>query len=89
MSKPVIDPTTSRVETLTSALLYLMSCYHRTPCPRIALMVLRHMEAIRGHAEAPSVLRQMCAGLCGEWAAHACPGRPPGESGKPAGGRYH
>lgn len=75
MPMPAIDPAASRVETLTSALLYLMSSYQRSPCPHVALMVLRHMEAICAHGEAPPVLRQMCAGLCGEWAANACPAR--------------
>lgn len=89
MSKPSPDPAVSRVDTLTSALLYLMSSYHRAPCPRLALMVLRHMEAICAHGEAPPVLRQMCAGLCGEWAAHACPMREPSGADDPGGGRPH
>lgn len=88
MSRPLPDPAASRVDTLTSALLYLMSSYHRTPCPRIALMVLRHMEAICGHQQAPPVLRQMCAGLCGDWAGRACVGGPGSVRG-PGRGRVH
>lgn len=88
MSKPLPDPAVSRVDTLTSALLYLMSSYHRAPCPRIALMVLRHMEAISGHDRAPPVLRQMCQGLCGDWAGRACAGGS-GPASAPGPGRVH
>ena len=68
-----------RIETLTAALVYLMSHYARTGCPRLAMCVSRHMQSICVHPDAPPVLRDICAALHGPWAmaAAARHGAPP------------
>jgi hypothetical protein len=67
------DPEATRVETLTASLVYLMTHYARTGCPRLAVCVSRHMQALALHPDAAPVLRDICAGLHGVW-AHACAG---------------
>jgi hypothetical protein len=62
------DPQESRVESITAALVYLMTHYARTGCPRLAVCVSRHMQAIALHPDAAPVLRDICAGLHGVWA---------------------
>lgn len=65
------DPEATRVETLTASLVYLMTHYARTGCPRLAVCVSRHMQALALHPDAAPVLRDICAGLHGVW-ARAC-----------------
>ena len=62
------DPEESRVESIIAALVYLMSHYARTGCPRLAVCVSRHMQALALHPQAAPVLRDICAGLHGFWA---------------------
>jgi hypothetical protein len=57
----------SRVETVTAALIYLMTHYARTGCPRLALCVSRHMQCLAARGDAPQVVRDICAGLHGAW----------------------
>lgn len=64
------QPDEDRVESITAALVYLMTHYMRTGCPRLALCVSRHMQALALHPDAAPVLREICAGLHGAW-AHA------------------
>ena len=59
----------SRVETLTAALLYLMTHYARTGCPGLAVCVSRHMQCLALHPDAAPVVRDICASLHGAWAA--------------------
>jgi hypothetical protein len=61
------DPCESRAETLTAALLYLMTHYARTGCPRLALCVSRHMQCLASHPDAAPVIRDVCASLHGAW----------------------
>jgi len=61
------DPEASRAETITAALIYLMTHYARTGCPRLAVCISRHMQCIAMHPDAPKVLRDMCASLQGPW----------------------
>ena len=42
VSDPRPDAEASRADTLTAALVYLMTHYARTGCPRLALCVSRH-----------------------------------------------
>lgn len=65
------DPDTSRAETITAALIYLMTHHARTGCPRLALCVSRHMQCLAVHPDAPQVLRDTCAALHGSWAGAA------------------
>jgi len=72
------DPDQSRVETLTAALLYLMTHYSRTRCPRLALCVARHMQCLALHPDAPLMVRDICASLHGAWGeAETATGEPP------------
>jgi hypothetical protein len=67
------NPGDSRVETVTAALLYLMTHYARTGCPRLALCVSRHMQCLALHPDAAPVVRDICASLHGAWQAAAEP----------------
>lgn len=62
---------------VAAALLYLMTHYARTGCPRLALCVARHMQCLATHPEAAPVLRDICATLQGAWCSAAIPGAPP------------
>ncbi|MEW6687660.1 MAG: hypothetical protein AB1452_01085 [Pseudomonadota bacterium] len=57
----------SRAETLIAALLYLMTHYARTGCPRLALCISRHMQCLATHPDAAVVVRDICAALHGPW----------------------
>ena len=57
----------SRPDTVTAALLYLMTHYARTGCPRLALCVSRHMQCLATHPDAAPIVRDICAGLHGAW----------------------
>lgn len=61
------EPETARQETVTAALIYLMTHYARTGCPRLALCVSRHMQCLATHPDAAPVLRDICASLHGCW----------------------
>ena len=50
-----------------AALLYLMTHYARTGCPRLAVCVARHMQCLALHPDAPPVVRDICASLHGAW----------------------
>jgi hypothetical protein len=63
----------SRVETITAALLYLITHYARTGCPQLAVCVSRHMQCLALHPDAAPVLRDMCASLHGAWTRAAAP----------------
>jgi len=66
------EPETTRAETVTAALLYLMTHYARTGCPKLALCVSRHMQCLALHPDAPTVVRDICASLHGAWGEAAC-----------------
>jgi hypothetical protein len=70
------NPDETRVETVTAALIYLMTHYARTGCPRLALCVSRHMQCLASHPDAPVVLRDICASLHGAWSLAAAPAAP-------------
>lgn len=74
-SQPRPDPEASRAETVMAALLYLMTHYARTGCPRLALCVARHMQCLALHPDAAPVVRQISASLHGAWQETAT-GRP-------------
>jgi hypothetical protein len=78
MDDTLPQPDTARAETVTAALIYLMTHYARTGCPRLALCVSRHMQCLAMHPDAAPVVRDICASLRGAWGeaggAHA-PGK--------------
>lgn len=47
------DAEESRVERVTAALIYLMTHYARTGCPRLAVCITRHMQRLALHRDAP------------------------------------
>jgi hypothetical protein len=57
----------SRVQTVAAALIYLMTHYARTGCPRLALCVSRHLQCLALHPDAEPLLRDICASLHGAW----------------------
>jgi hypothetical protein len=57
----------NRVETLLAALLYLMTAYRRTGCPRIAACVAAHLDCVADHPGADATIREVCAGMRTEW----------------------
>jgi hypothetical protein len=61
------EPETTRAETVMAALLYLMTHYARTGCPRLAVCVSRHLQCLALHPDAPAVVRDVCASLHGSW----------------------
>lgn len=65
------DTEASRAETVTAALIYLMTHYARTGCPRLAMCVSRHMQCLASHPDAAPVLRDICAALHGAWSRAA------------------
>jgi hypothetical protein len=66
------DPYESRPETVTAALLYLMTQYARTGCPRLALCISRHMQCLAVHPGTATVVRDICAATHGAWQQAAC-----------------
>jgi len=75
--KPEAD--TSRPEVLAAALIYLMTHYVRTGCPRLALCVSRHMQCLAVHPDASPLVRDTCAGLHGAWQRAATAGADEGK----------
>ena len=61
------NPEETRVETLTAALIYLMSHYARTGCPRLAACIAGHLQCLSRHSDAAPVLRDVCASMYGAW----------------------
>jgi hypothetical protein len=57
----------SRPEILVAGVIYLMTHYVRSRCPRLAVCISRHMQCLATHPEAPPVVRDICAGLHGTW----------------------
>jgi hypothetical protein len=67
MSNTPPEADTAHADTVTAALLYLMTHYARTGCPRLALCVSRHMQCLALHPDAAPVVRDICASLHGAW----------------------
>jgi hypothetical protein len=57
----------SRVETVLAAVLYLMTAYQRTRCPRIAACVAAHLDCLADHPSADASIREVCAGMRAHW----------------------
>jgi hypothetical protein len=67
------DETEPRAEILMAALLYLMTQYARTGCPRLAGYVSRHLQCLALHPDAGTGVRDTCAALHGAWTLAAEP----------------
>jgi hypothetical protein len=66
-----IDLQASRPETLVAATLYLMTQYARTGCPKLAVCISRHLQCLAAHPGVDPIVRDICAGAHGAWAAGA------------------
>jgi hypothetical protein len=73
------NPPQGRVEIVLGALLYLMTAYRRTPCPRIAGAVARHLDCLAAHPDAEPAIRDLCTEMRAEW-ERALPSRPARET---------
>jgi hypothetical protein len=68
MDHAMTDEEFSReADRLLSAAIYLMSCHARNGCPRLALMVGRHLELIARHPQAGDLVRETCQRLAAAW----------------------
>ncbi len=76
------DPEASRADTVAAALIYLMTHYASTGCPRLAVCIARHMQCLSLHPHAAPVLRDICASLHGAWTRRG-PEQPLARRGSP------
>lgn len=67
MPFPALQPDASRADTITAALIYLMTHYAKTGCPRLAMCVSRHLQCLALHPDAAPVVRDICSSLHGAW----------------------
>jgi hypothetical protein len=58
----------SRPAVITAALIYLIAAYQRTPCPCVALCIVRHLDCLADHQAADPVIRQICGTVRETWA---------------------
>lgn len=58
---------------ILSATLYLMSCYACNGCPRLAVIVSRHLRALERLETTTEPLRTTCKQLCARWEEMAKP----------------
>jgi len=68
-----IEPQASRAETVTAALLYLMTHYACTRCPRLAVCIARHLQCLSAHPDAAPVVREICTSLERTWVSRSEP----------------
>jgi len=54
-------------ETVSNALLYLMTAYQRTQCPCVAAAIVRHLEYLAASPGTAEPLRLLCTRLQFEW----------------------
>jgi hypothetical protein len=72
----------SRPAVVVAALLYLITAYQRTPCPCVALCIVRHLECLAGHEAADPVIRQICSAARETW-SQAARNSPPARGHSP------
>ena len=64
---PHDDADNPRADTVVAALLYLLTHYARSGCPRLAICIARHLQYLAVHPEASMLVRDVCASLHGSW----------------------
>lgn len=64
---PSYFPEDARYETVVASLIYLMTQYSRTQCPRLARCIDGHMQWLALHPRADVIVRDMCASLRPVW----------------------
>jgi hypothetical protein len=60
-------PTDTRPETLVAALLYLVTAYHRRPCPGLAACIARHFDCLARHPKASRLLSDVALASTAAW----------------------
>ena len=63
----MIDPALPSAETVSNALLYLMTAYQRTQCPCVATAIVRHLECLAALPGTSEPVRLLCARLQFDW----------------------
>jgi hypothetical protein len=64
---PMTDTASPSVETVSNALLYLMTAYQRTQCPCVAAAIVRHLEYLAALPGTTEPLRVLCTRLQFDW----------------------
>ena len=62
-----INPETCRASTVLAALIYMMTVYQRSHCPRLALSIAAHLDCLSQHPGVDAVIRQVADGMHDEW----------------------
>ena len=65
-------PTDTRPETIIAALLYLVTAYHRRPCPGLAACIARHFDCLARHPKADRLLSDVALASTSAWQSAAC-----------------
>ena len=60
-------PTETRPETIVAALLYLLTAYHRRPCPGLAACIARHFDCLARHPQASRLLSDVALASTAAW----------------------
>ena len=60
-------PTETRPETIVAALLYLLTAYHRRPCPGLAACIARHFDCLARHPKASRLLSDVALASTAAW----------------------
>ena len=60
-------PTDTRPETIVAALLYLVTAYHRRPCPGLAACIARHFDCLARHPKADRLLSDVALASTSAW----------------------
>lgn len=69
-------PTDTRPETIVAALLYLVTAYHRRPCPGLAACIARHFDCLARHPKADRLLSEVALAATRAWQAPASDAAP-------------
>jgi hypothetical protein len=69
---PISKPSSTPVETIVAALIYVMTYHARTGCPELAGVVAQHMRRLAAHPDSQDVVRRLCDELHETWDDIAC-----------------
>lgn len=62
-----IHPSTSSLSTMLAAVIYMMTRYQQTHCPKLALAIATHLDCLSQHPEADEALRRVADCMHDEW----------------------
>jgi hypothetical protein len=60
-------PTQTRPDVLIAALLYLVTAYHRSPCPGLAACIARHFDCLAQHPKVGRLLSDVALASSSAW----------------------